>query len=103
MQVHPDLFGRFPEEKQRNEESFALLSAIIDAVQKQDGAPNTLASSRQTLQFFLLPDAKDVQKGNEEATEDEVKASGGGNDRTTFRSVTVEFAFSHPAAFAQQV
>jgi Domain of unknown function (DUF4461)/Domain of unknown function (DUF4460) len=47
--VHPDLFGKFPEQRAINENSLQILSAHLESLQRQ----TTAQSSPSTLPFYL--------------------------------------------------
>lgn len=48
--VHPDLFGKFPEQRAINEHSLQILSAHLESLQRQSFVPQ---SSPATLPFYL--------------------------------------------------
>uniref|UniRef100_A0A2M4AHB0 Putative t-cell activation inhibitor mitochondrial n=1 Tax=Anopheles triannulatus TaxID=58253 RepID=A0A2M4AHB0_9DIPT len=48
--VHPDLFGRYPQQRQVNEDSLKLLSAHLESLLKQR---RILPSTPQTLPFYI--------------------------------------------------
>lgn len=64
--VHPDLFGRFPEERAVNENSLKLLSVYLEALQKehsQSSVPSNLpfyirnseAETKGSIKFIKIP------------------------------------------------